>query len=297
MEIADTSKLDFEGLGLKHRGNGLWFKYLFLGDEADPANNYLFVLARQQSFYSPVHRHNFDQFRYPTMGNINILPEVDVHQGELCYHPEGVYYGPQDDGDELKEVLVLQFGGASGQGFVSHAKLAESQQKLSTQGRFERGKFIRRRENIDGTGDEESEPIDAFQALWEDQTGRSLVYPEGRYDRIIKMQPTAYSWTKVHGDSGVWKKTLGVFSERETRAEVIKIEKDSWKIPADEAIHLLYLLKGEGYADGDEIKAGWAGRIQPGKAAEIKTDTGLHILHFKLPLLAPENNEDGVGNK
>jgi hypothetical protein len=297
MEIADTSKLEFEGLGLKHRGNGLWFKYLFLGDEADPANNYLFVLARQQSFYSPVHRHNFDQFRYPTMGNINILPEVDVHQGELCYHPEGVYYGPQDDGDELKEVLVLQFGGASGQGFVSHAKLAESQQKLSTQGRFERGKFIRRRENIDGTGDEESEPIDAFQALWEDQTGRSLVYPEGRYDRIIKMQPTAYSWTKVHGDSGVWKKTLGVFSERETRAEVIKIEKDSWKIPADEAIHLLYLLKGEGYADGDEIKAGWAGRIQPGKAAEIKTDTGLHILHFKLPLLAPENNEDGVGNK
>ncbi|KAJ5975707.1 hypothetical protein N7481_009414 [Penicillium waksmanii] len=290
MEIANTSKLEFEGVGLKHRGNGIWFKYLFLGDEDDPTNNYLFVLARQQSFYSPVHRHNFDQFRYPTLGNINILPEVDVRQGELCYHPEGVHYGPQDDGDELKEVLVLQFGGASGQGFVSHAKLAESQQRLASHGQFERGKFIRRAQNIDGTGYDESEPVDAFQALWEDQTGRSLVYPEGRYDRIIKMQPNAYAWTKMKGYSGVWKKTLGVFSERETRVEVIKIEKDNWKIPAEDATHLFYLLKGEGLADGNDIKAEWAGRIQAGKAAEVSTDIELQILHFKLPMLAPENS-------
>lgn len=290
MEIADTSKLEFEGVGLKHRGNGLLFKYLFLGDENDPANNYLFVLARQQSFYSPVHRHNFDQFRYPTLGNINILPQVDVHQGELCYHPEGVHYGPQDDGDELKEVLVLQFGGASGQGFVSHAKLAESQKRLASKGRFEHGKFIRQTQNIDGTGHDELEPIDAFQALWEDQTGRSLVYPEARYDRIIKMQPDAYAWTKMNGYSGVWKKTLGVFSERETRAEVIKIEKSSWIIPTEDATHLFYLLNGKGLADGHVIQAEWACRMQAGKTAEIRTDTELQLLHFKLPMIAPENS-------
>lgn len=285
MEIADTSKLHFEGPGLKHRGNGLWFKHLFLGDEDDPKNNYTFVLARQKSFYSPVHRHNFDQFRYPTLGDINILPEVNVHQGELCYHPEGVYYGPQDDGDELKEVLVLQFGGASGQGFVSHAKLKQSQERLYSQGKFENGKFFRRAESADEASGYE-EPIDAFQALWEDQMGRPLVYPEGRYDRIITMHPDAYGWAKLKGFEGVWKKTLGIFSERETRAEVIKIEKGaSWKIAEDDATHLFYVLKGNGQADNQTIQAEWAGRILAGKCASVKADTELQILHFVLPIM------------
>lgn len=290
MEVADTSKLQFDELNLKHRGNGLWFKYLFLGDENDPTNNYLFILARQQSFYSPVHRHNFDQFRYPTLNDINILPEVDVLQGELCYHPEGVYYGPQDDGDQLKEVLVLQFGGASGQGFISHAKLGESQRNLGTQGRFEGGKFYRRKEGVDGTGaGEEEEPIDSYQALWEDQMRRPLTYPEGRYDRIVKMQPDAYAWTKFTGCTGVWKKTLGVFSERETKAEMIKIDKGTWKIAADDSTQLFYVLKGEGMTDGNRIKAEWAGRIQAGKSAEINTDTELQMLRFVLPTLESEN--------
>ena len=144
MELVDGSLLTYDETMLKHRGAGLAFKNLFLGDENDIPNNYYFVLAKQESFYSPVHHHNFDQFRFVTKagGPISILPDLDVHPGELCYHPEGVYYGPQNDGEGVKEVLVLQFGGASGQGFVSHRHLKESQEKLGKVGRFEKGKFF-----------------------------------------------------------------------------------------------------------------------------------------------------------
>lgn len=285
MEIADTTQLQFDAPSLKHRGAGLFFKVLFLGDDTDPANNYSFMLARQQSFFSPVHRHNFDQFRYATLGDISILPNVNVCQGELCYHPEGVPYGPQNDGDQLKEVLVLQFGGASGQGFISHEKLNESQQRLASQGRFEGGKFIRCIRNVNGTESKEEKPIDAFQALWEDQMGRPLEYPQGRYDRIIKMQPDAYAWTKVKGCVGVWRKTLGVFSERETRAEVIKIENGTWEIGAEDATQLFYALKGEGMANGSNIVAEWGGRIQAGNTADISTGTEIEMLRFVLPML------------
>ncbi|KAJ5274106.1 hypothetical protein N7478_009231 [Penicillium angulare] len=286
MEIADTSKLSFDPVSLKHRGSGLYFKTLFLGDQGDPANNYYFMLARQRSFYSPVHRHNFDQFRYSTLGDISILPNVNVRQGELCYHPEGVYYGPQDDGDQLKEVLVLQFGGASGQGFISHEKLAESQKRLDGQGRFEGGKFFRAVKGDEGSNIGEDEAIDAYQALWEDQMRRPLVYPEGRYDRVIKMQPDAYTWSKVKGCNGVWKKTLGVFSERETRAEILKIESSTCHIMMEDATQLFYVLKGEGLTGGEKIVAEWAGRIQAGKAANISTTTELQVLRFVMPTLS-----------
>lgn len=128
MEVIDSSKLKFEAPSLTHRGTGLFFKVLLVGDDGDPANNYYFVLARQQSFYSPLHRYNFDQFRYATLGDISILPDVNARQGELFYHPTGAHYDPQDDGDQLKEFLVLQLGGASCQGFLSHAKLSDGQQ-------------------------------------------------------------------------------------------------------------------------------------------------------------------------
>lgn len=81
------------------------------------------------------------------MGGISILPDMNVGEGELCYHPESVYYGPQDDGPGSKEVLVLQFGGASGQGFVGHKQLKESQERLAQCGRFEKGKYFR---NVSG---------------------------------------------------------------------------------------------------------------------------------------------------
>ena len=37
--------------------------------------------------------------------------------GEIAYFPESAYYGPQEGGED-RIVVLLQFGGASGQGFI-----------------------------------------------------------------------------------------------------------------------------------------------------------------------------------
>ncbi|KAJ6097511.1 hypothetical protein N7499_001885 [Penicillium canescens] len=138
MDIGHGKELQYEELGLKHRGSGLAFKYLFLGEENTP-ENYLFSISRQGAFYSPVHRHTFDQFRYAYRGDVSIAPDL-LHEGELCYHPEGVFYGPQLDEGGQCDVLVLQFGGASGKGYLSFAQIAKGQEKLKEQDRIQKGK-------------------------------------------------------------------------------------------------------------------------------------------------------------
>jgi len=40
-----------------------------------------------------------------------------VEGGEIAYFPESAHYGPQEGGDD-RIVVLLQFGGASGQGFI-----------------------------------------------------------------------------------------------------------------------------------------------------------------------------------
>ncbi|KAH8806006.1 hypothetical protein F5884DRAFT_755552 [Xylogone sp. PMI_703] len=283
MEVVYGKSLSYEGISLKHRGSGLAFKELFLGSDDDIPNNYLFVLAQQESFYSPVHHHNFDQFRYGISGDISILPDMIVHEDELCYHPEGVYYGPQDDGPGVREVLVLQFGGASGQGFLSHKLINTAQERLSKKGKFEKGKFYEE-------GKEEG--VDSFQALWEDTIGRKLVYPKERYDRPIKMTPDNYEWKKVQGMNGVWKKTLGVFSEREARAEMFKINQGSYEFSDEDTVQLFFILKGSGTADGQKLEELAAGRLAPGKGAKISTDGNITLLRYVLPILG--RSENGV---
>lgn len=283
MEVVYGKSLTYEGALLKHRGSGLAFKDLFLGSDDDIPNNYLFVIARQESFYSPVHRHNFDQFRFGLSGDISILPDLTVSDGELCYHPEGVYYGPQDDGPGVREVLVLQFGGASGQGFLSHKLINTAQEKLGKKGRFEKGKFYE---------EGKDSPVDSFQALWEDTMGKQLVYPKGRYDRPIKMHPDNYEWRKVPGANGTWKKTLGVFSERETRAEMFRISQESWEVPGEDAVQLFFVLEGAGTVDGQKLEELAAGRLKPGKGAVVSTDGNITFLRYVLPTLG--SSENGV---
>jgi len=279
MEIVHTASLTFEPTALQHRGAGLAFKNLFLGPDDDIPNNYLFVHARQESYYSPVHRHNFDQFRFGLRGDVSILPDLTVHSGELCYHPEGVRYGPQDDGPAEREVLVLQFGGASGQGFLSHEAIGQAQQRLSKRGRFEKGRFYEEgRAGGDG--------VDSFQALWEDTMGKPLVYPSGRYDRPVKVIPSAFAWRDVPGISGVQKKTLGVFSERETRAELWKVSRGGvWEVPPEAATQLFFVLEGSGSADGHAWTEQDAGRLKAGVKARISTEGEITLLRFVLPLL------------
>ncbi|KAJ5660337.1 hypothetical protein N7507_006788 [Penicillium longicatenatum] len=277
MDIVHGKDLHFKKLGLKHRGSGLAFKDLFLGEENTP-ENYLFTIGRQGSFSSPNHKHTFDQFRYAYRGDVSIAPDILLREGELCYHPEGVSYGPQLDEGGERDVLVLQFGGASGQGYLSFAQITEGQEKLKESGRFEKGKY----HPADG-----GEPIDGYEALWQSYSGRPLVYPAARYHSVIVSKPDNYSWVPLSTTSNAFTRTLGIFTERQTKADMIKIgAQGKIEIHGENAIQLLFVLKGQGKANEALLEIESAVRLSPGTGALLSSEHGMELLRFVLPMLA-----------
>ena len=292
MEVTHGSSMVFKAPNLTHRGDGLGFKYLSLGEENTP-ENYGLILGRQQDFYSPRHHHNFDQFRYAVKGDFDLGQQLHLQEGQLAYHPEGTYYGPQNDGPEERILLTLQCGGASGQGYMSFAQLEKANQELSAMGKFEKGKYVA----------EDGSVRDGYEALWEHLNRRKLVYPKGRYHTPVLMDPESFAWkpvrtetqtnSAVNGTSNeedmkAWKKTMGVFSEREIRAEMLKLAPHgTMKVESGGAIHLLYVLRGAGHIRDETLMRESTIRLKPGVLAEIfSEEEEMELLHFVMPLLS-----------
>ncbi|KAL4889386.1 hypothetical protein BDV59DRAFT_205371 [Aspergillus ambiguus] len=277
MEIVHGHKLPFAPMSLKHRGSRLTFKHLFHGDPSTP-ENYLLTLGHQTTFYSPRHRHNFDQFRFAFRGSVSLAPDILLTEGNLSYHPEGVEYGPQHDVDGERDVLVLQFGGASGQGYLSWEQIGTGQAVLREQGRMEGGKFF----PADG-----GEAKDGFEALYETVTGRKLVYPEARYGDTVIVRPAAMRWVPVSSAEGVWRKLLGVFSEREARVELVRVaDGAAWDVSGSlllPAVRLVFVLRGEGRVGEDVLVQESAVRVKAGDGGKIEGVKALEMICFVLP--------------
>jgi hypothetical protein len=131
----------------------------------------------------------------------------------------------------------------------------------------------------------QSEPVDGLQATWEEAMGRPLLYPKGRYERPIKMIPDNFGWFPLSGDCRVSKKTLGVSSKRETRAEVIRIEGSSWHVPVENVIQLFFVLKGSGSVEEQELEYESAGRLKPGIGAGLATAGHVELLRIVIPTM------------
>ncbi|OKL60850.1 hypothetical protein UA08_03206 [Talaromyces atroroseus] len=293
MDITQGAQLEFTPPPLKHRGDGIAFKDLFRGEDGAP-ENYYFSVARQAYFYSPRHRHNFDQFRYALRNTVSICPDMVLAQGELAYHPEGVHYGPQHDDDGLdRDVLVLQFGGTSGQGYLSFQQLAQAQEPLKEKGRFEGGKYYANGSDANGVDGK-----DGYEAIWEHHHGRPLVYPPPRFDKPILVKPENFGWKPYPGlGEGVFYKNLGIFTERETRVQMVRTDSGStWRLDAQNSIQLLYVVRGQGSAMvvrsekgsfSQAIQVESAIRLKPESESILLSATSeMEILHFVLPMLS-----------
>ncbi len=267
VDIVHGSSMEYQHPGLKHRAGSPLFKHLFAGTDSDYLNNYNLVISQQSSFYSPRHKHNFEQFRFPLNGSFSIgtdsVPEIVIREGELCYHPEGVEYGPQKDGEERKEILVLQFAGPCKQGYFSWEELKKIQSSMDeVEGKFEGGKFIPK----DG-----GEPKDGFEALWEKKMGRKLVYPPGRYRQPVILELKAFQWRRV--GEGSWRKVLGVFNEWGTMTESLKVENGGSMTVEGQAgtVKLFYVFEGNGEVGGEAVSPESAFRLKAGQSALLSS--------------------------
>jgi hypothetical protein len=191
-------------------------KLLLQGREGRPNNYRLALTTVDDGWEAPRHRHNFDQIRLPLNDPWQFSPKDALPAGWVGYFPEGVYYGPQKRTPGLK-MLVAQFGGASGSGFVGRDRRRAGFDALSRKGTIDKGVFT----YVDAEGRRHNQ--DAYEALWENLHGRKLDYPNPRYRDVILMNPAHFDWTVDAKHPGAQFRRLGTFTERELRIGFIRL--------------------------------------------------------------------------
>ena len=258
---------------------GIIDKQYLLEGEDHSLGNFSFVLAYQDagSFYSPRHRHNFDQWRYQLEGECSFDKNGIMKPGTLGYFPEGAYYGPQTS-DQANAVAVIQFGGPSGGGYASHDRLFKALDEMQAFGHVEKGIFYRN-EGVPG-----KKAMDSFQAVWEYLNGRPLVYPKPQYADPILMNLADYRWMPVDGAPGVEEKSLGVFTDCKIRAGAYKAEPGAAFTATGRGVFLV--LSGAGTLEGGPFRKHTAIALADCEHATFHATETAEILLMGLPEVA-----------
>ena len=166
-------------------------------------------------YFTPRHRHNFDQIRY-TLSGVQSTGLGDLAAGECGYFPEGSYYGPQKQEGEC-ECLVLQFQGASGEHLLSNEEMNATYDRLiKAGGKFENGVY----KGFKPDGSPKNR--DSYEAIWEAHEGRDLVFPPPRYREPVMMLAENFRFWPDRKRPGLEIKHLGTFSEARTGIGFLK---------------------------------------------------------------------------
>jgi hypothetical protein len=276
MKVVSSEHLEWQK---DHPTGSLAFKYLLCGDDGAP-DNFVLILARQDArFTTERHRHNFDQFRFPIRGDMNVGKGVILPEGQLGYFTEGAAYGPQDDpldnaapGERLH--LTLQFGGATGYGYLGPDRLRACRDDLRKHGEFVDVLYRRH----------DGKTLGGLDAVWQHAFGCKLEYPKPRYSGPIIIDPNSFHWKRGHNAPDVERKHLGTFTERGTWAEMVRLRPGArWTPATDDARQLLFILSGVGSVNGGRLALHSSVQIDPGERVEIACDNAIEALVFGLP--------------
>jgi len=273
MDIVHSADMPWgESLVAQRGGGDVAHKRLFEGEEGSP-DHYMLVMAKEpKSFFSPRHRHPWDQIRYCIEGAIPIAKGVFVEGGEIAYFPEGAGYGPQEGGED-RIVVLLQFGGASGQGFIGPERVNRARLELAKDGRFEGGVYTR--DTAHGPKNR-----DAYEAIWLHVMGGEVSYSPPVYKTPIIMRPVALPWLPT-AEGGVSAKSIGVFPHRGLSMSAWGIEPGAiHRIPASRALRLLFVTDGNGSTGVAELRRWSAVRLPEGEAAELLATSRLELLEL-----------------
>ncbi|MND74763.1 hypothetical protein D3C76_182030 [compost metagenome] len=245
MRVGKASDTNTEMVGTMREGK-LAQKHLLFGEDGSPNNYDLNMgLTGSGGWRTPRHRHNFDQIRYVIKGVLPYGETSFLQEGWVGYFPESVPYGPQERTEGL-ETLVLQLGGASGNGYLSVAQRESTNAILNAKGEFRKGMYYWK----DEQGIEQS--MDGSDACFEHATGKKLQFAEPRYTDVIAMNPAAYDWAP-EGSEGVSVKWLGTFTERNLRIGFIRLEAGAVYVTNQHpSIQVLYLTHGKLEVEGEQ---------------------------------------------
>lgn len=275
MKIVQGDEIPFER-ALEYRGGTFHFRRLLEG-EPDTLGNFELIYGRSSGdFYSPRHRHNFDQFRLHLEGEVSFGHDGEMKPGVIGYFPEAVHYGPQSQDPATESVmLVLQFGGASGSGYLSSKEVKASMNALKEIGEFKAGVF-RRKDDAEGKRN-----VDAYQAIWEHVEKRPMVYPKPRYEKPIFMDPANWDWVPVEGAHEVSEKPVGVFTERRTQASFLKLAPGATYEGLGRSVY--FTISGKGEVSGQPLRALTCVYLDRGERARFTAAEATVLCRFGLP--------------
>jgi quercetin dioxygenase-like cupin family protein len=258
---------------------------LLLTGEEDAPDNYVVRYGQDESQegepnrMGPRHRHNFDQIRYPLDGEIQICDERVIPAGWVGYFPESVFYGPNGLTPNVN-LLVLQFGGATGFGINSISQNRKGREGLKAKGRrFEEGLVVWEDENG------KTHKQDGFEALMEETLGHKVEYAPPRYDDILLINPEGFPWQPLEDHPGVWHKVLGTFTARDLRIGFFRIEPGA-TLPfgTHPSTEIGFLQKGLLEHNGETHAYGTAFSTTPNDPAESLTGIETaDLFYVKLP--------------
>jgi len=262
--------------GLEHRGGTFHARTIVEGKPGTPGN-FKFSLSRLGTDYSgPRHRHNFDQYRYMIEGWSDYGQDGRSRPGMLGYYPEGVHYGPQVNKTEIY-CAVLQFGGASGSGYLLPREAKAGMEELKQFGEFKDGVF-HRREGFPGKRN-----MDAFQAIWEHVHGRECTIPRAampRRSRLIRAFLTGCR-SKRQGCVG---KAVRRVDRAPHAAGLFKLAKGARFEAVGHGVYLV--LSGAGACAGNPLKQYTTVYVEVNERATIEASEETLLLHYGLPDLS-----------
>jgi hypothetical protein len=279
MKIVQGDELQWER-GLEHRGGTFHFRRLLDGAPGRIDNFHLTFGKMGGDFYSPRHRHNFEQVRFQLKGALDYDRDGKLTAGMVGYFPEGVFYGPQSQNPEDGPMtIVLQCGGASGSGYLSRDEVKAGMEALKAHGVFEDGVF-RRNEAPKG-----KKSVDGFQAIWEHHNGRPLEFPKPRYNAPILMDPENYEWVPIEGAVSAYEKPLGRFTECGTSMACVKLDPGAeWTA---EGRTILFTVSGKGTVDDQELRDYTTIHLDHDETVTLTAEEGCEVLVLGLPDLRP----------
>ena len=278
MKIVQAAERKWLANQLRHRTGNILIKDLLEGEDGSPENYKFFLSKESADFYSPRHRHPWDQIRFCLDGSVPIGPRRCVDAGEIGYFPEGVNYGPQDGDDRF--VAILQFGGASGQGILSSAQVNRGFDELSGEGTFQDGVFRR----TSGPGKRNQ---DSYAAVWEKITGQVMINPPPRYKEPVVMNPRHFAWRPVPGVAGIMQREIGSFSERGMRIDFFRLDKGARRtVPDTPHLRLLYVVKGTGNCGRHAYRRHTSMELAPGEKIRFTPKSSTEILAITIPSVA-----------
>jgi hypothetical protein len=271
--------------GLEHRGGTFHSRTTAEGVPGTPGNFKFSISELGPDYSGPRHRHNFDQYRYMISGESDYGQDGPLNAGMVGYYPEGVPYGPQVNKTPIV-CAVLQFGGASGSGYLLPREVKAGMEELKTFGEFKDGVF-HRREGVPGKRN-----MDAYQAIWEHVHCREMIYPKGRYDAPIIMETTNYTWAPVKGAPGVSEKLFGVFTERRTQARFVRLDAGASYRVSGRGVYLV--LSGAGEAEGKPLRKYTTVFVDTDEHAVLRASEATELLHYGLPDLSDMMVQSGA---